>query len=168
MSDFEMTESQSGVGNNPLTLIDPDDIPYPESDVWSLNYAAETLRSGGAEMASITEGMETTWQGLQEHYKAPEAETLYTAVEPVATSGAGLESDLAIVATALENLAEAAAEARRELNSLRIQAQSFVRGLEDRKFWWLLKNEDEDEWALETNRNLKSQVNKAWSDFTTA
>ncbi|MGW5876813.1 hypothetical protein ACWFMI_09740 [Nocardiopsis terrae] len=168
MSGFEPTEAQTGVGYNFMTLIDPDAIPYPETDTWSLNYAAETLRTGGQELGSITESMETTWQGLQEHYEAPESETLFAAVGPVATIGEGLEGDLATVATALEELAEAAAEARRKLNSLRIEAQVFVRGLEDRKCWWLTKDEDNDDWSIDTNFGLKSDVNSAWSDFTAA
>ncbi|WP_017616241.1 hypothetical protein [Nocardiopsis salina] len=168
MSGFEPTEAQTGVGYNPLTLIDPDAIPYPETDTWSLNYAAETIRSGGQDMASTTEDMETTWQGLQEHYTAPESETLFAAVEPVVSAGEDLQSDLATVATALEDFAEAAADARRKLNNLRIEAQSFARDLEDRKFWWLDRNEEEDEWAVQTNFSLKSQVNRAWNDFTSA
>lgn len=168
MSGFEPTEAQTGVGYNYLTLIDPDAIPYPETDTWSLNYAAETIRTGGQELGSITESMEATWQGLQEHHNAPESETLFAAVGPVATIGEGLESDLATVATALEDLAEAAAEARRKLNSLRIEAQVFVRGLEDREFWWLTKDEDNDDWSMQTNFALKSDVNSAWSDFTAA
>lgn len=168
MTGFEPTEAQTGVGHNYLTLIDPDEIPYPETDTWSLNYAAETIRTGGQEISSITDSMESTWQGLQEHYTAPESETLFAAVEPVTTIGGGLESDLATVSTALENLAEAASEARRKLNSLRIEAQTFARGLEDREYWWLTKDEENDDWAIETNLNLKTQVNTAWSEFTTA
>ncbi|WP_017613720.1 ADP-ribosyltransferase [Nocardiopsis salina] len=112
--------------------------------------------------------METTWQGLQEHHTAPESETLFAAVEPVVSAGEDLQGDLATVATALEDFAEAAAEARRKLNNLRIEAQSFARDLEDRKFWWLDRNEEEDEWAVQTNFSLKSQVNRAWNDFTSA
>ncbi|WP_017609804.1 hypothetical protein [Nocardiopsis xinjiangensis] len=168
MSGFEPTQAQTGVGYNMFTLIDPDAIPYPETDTWSLNYAAETIRSGGEEMASLSEDMETTWQGLQEHYTAPESETLFAAVEPVVSAGEDLQGDLATVATALEDLAEAAAEARRKLNTLKIEAQSFARDLQDRKTWWLDRNEEDDEWAIETNLNLKSEVNSAWSDFTSA
>ena len=114
---FEPTEPQDGVDPNPFTLIDPEAIPYPLTDVWSLNYAAETLRSGGEDIASGAEDMRSTWQGLQAHYEAPESETLFAKMDPVVDRGDGLESDLATVAGALEDLAEAAKTARGELNT---------------------------------------------------
>ncbi|MFB8766054.1 hypothetical protein, partial [Nocardiopsis alba] len=168
MSGFEATDEQDGVGFNPFSLIEPDEIPYPTTDVGALNEAAAAIRSGGQELASISEDMESTWQGLQEHYTAPESETLFAAVGPVVTLGEGLESDLSTVATALEDLAEAASEAQRKLGDLRTEAESFAGGLEDRKFWWLTKDEENDDLAITTNLALKMRVNKAWADFTSA
>ncbi|WP_159941397.1 hypothetical protein [Nocardiopsis sp. FR6] len=84
---FELTEVQSGVGLNPFTLLAPDTIPYPETDTWSLNFAAETLRSGGEELAGGAEDMRSTWRGLQAHYTAPESEQLFAAMDPVVTRG---------------------------------------------------------------------------------
>ncbi|WP_067599127.1 CdiA C-terminal domain-containing protein [Nocardiopsis listeri] len=165
---FEPTEPQDGVDPNPFTLIDPEAIPYPLTDVWSLNYAAETLRSGGEDIASGAEDMRSTWQGLQAHYEAPESETLFAKMDPVVDRGDGLESDLATVAGALEDLAEAAKTARGELNTLKIEAQSLWNRNHDNKLWWLDKDDETDEWALQENLRLKSAVNAAWATFNEA
>lgn len=58
-------------------------------------------------------------------------------VGPVATTGENLEGDLAAVATAPEDLVEATAEARRKLNNLKIEAQSFHREHSDKDVRWL-------------------------------
>lgn len=165
---FEPTEPQDGVDPNPFTLIDPEAIPYPLTDVWSLNYAAETLRSGGEDIASGAEDMRSTWQGLQAHYEAPESETLFSKMDPVVDRGDDLETDLATVAGALEDLAEAAKTARGELNTLRIEAQSLWNRNHDNKVWWLTKDDETDEWAFAENLRLKSAVNTAWATFNEA
>lgn len=165
---FEPTEPQDGVDPNPFTLIDPEAIPYPLTDVWSLNYAAETLRSGGEDIASGAEDMRSTWQDLQAHYEAPESETLFAKMDPVVDRGDGLETDLATVAGALEDLAGAAKTARGELNTLRIEAQGLWNRNHDNKVWWLTKDDETDEWALQENLRLKSAVNAAWATFNEA
>ncbi|WP_444961725.1 hypothetical protein [Nocardiopsis sp. M1B1] len=165
---FEPTEPQNGVDPNPFTLIVPDTIPYPLTDVWSLNYAAETLRTGGEDLFSGAEDMSSTWGGLQAHYSAPESETLFAAMDPVVTRGEGVQSDLATVASALEDLAEAVATARRSLNTLRIDAQSLWNANHDKKVWWLNKDDETDEWALAENIRIKDAVNAAWSTFNEA
>ncbi|APC37950.1 hypothetical protein [Nocardiopsis dassonvillei] len=165
---FEPTEPQNGVDPNPFTLIDPDTIPYPLTDVWSLNYAAETLRTGGEDLFGGAEDMSSTWGGLQAHYSAPESETLFAAMDPVVTRGEGLQGDLATVASALEDLAEAATTARGSLNTLRIDAQSLWNANHDKKVWWLNKDDETDEWALAENIRIKDAVNTAWSTFNEA
>ena len=165
---FEPTEPQDGVDPNPFTLIDPEAIPYPLTDVWSLNYAAETLRSGGEDIASGAEDMRSTWQGLQAHYEAPESETLFAKMDPVVDRGDGLETDLSTVAGALEDLAEAAKTARSELNTLKIEAQSLWNRNHDNKVWWLTKDDETDEWAFAENLRLKSAVNTTWATFNEA
>ncbi|WP_249352086.1 EndoU domain-containing protein [Nocardiopsis akebiae] len=165
---FEPTEPQNGVDPNPFTLIVPDTIPYPLTDVWSLNYAAQTLRTGGEDLFGGAEDMSSTWGGLQAHYSAPESETLFAAMDPVLTRGEGIQGDLATVAGALEDLAEAAATARRSLNTLRIDAQSLWNANHDKKVWWLNKDDETDEWALGENIRIKDAVNAAWSTFNEA
>ncbi len=165
---FEPTEPQNGVDPNPFTLIDPDAIPYPLTDVWSLNYAAETLRTGGEDLFGGAEDMSSTWGGLQAHYSAPESETLFAAMDPVLTRGEGVQGDLATVASALEDLAEAATTARGSLNTLRIDAQSLWNANHDKKVWWLNKDDETDEWALAENVRIKDAVNTAWSTFNEA
>ncbi|MFE6385664.1 hypothetical protein [Nocardiopsis dassonvillei] len=165
---FEPTEPQNGVDPNPFTLIDPDTIPYPLTDVWSLNYAAETLRTGGEDLFGGAEDMSSTWHGVQAHYSAPESETLFAAMDPVVTRGEGIQGDLATVASALEDLAEAATTARGSLNTLRIDAQSLWNANHDKKVWWLNKDDETDEWALAENIRIKDAVNTAWSTFNEA
>ncbi|WP_306367161.1 hypothetical protein [Nocardiopsis sp. CC223A] len=151
-----------------LTLIDPETIPYPLTDVWSLNYAAEKLRSGGEDLAGDAEDMRSTWTGLQAHYSAPESGDLFSKMDPVVTRGEGIEADLGTVAGALEDLAEAAATARRKLNTLRIEAQGFYNRNKDKTVWWLDKDDETDEFALLENIRLKDEVNAAWSAFNEA
>ncbi|GAA1450793.1 hypothetical protein [Nocardiopsis tropica] len=165
---FEPTQPQDGVDPNMFTLIDPEAIPYPLTDVWSLNYAAETLRTGGENLLGGAEDMHSTWAGLQAHYVAPESETLFAAMDPVVTRGEDIQSDLATVADALEELAEAASTARSSLNTLRIEAQSFWNKHHDKKVWWLDKDDETDEWALQENIRLKDGVNTAWATFNEA
>ncbi|WP_435111173.1 hypothetical protein [Nocardiopsis synnemataformans] len=165
---FEPTQPQDGVDPNPFTLIDPDTIPYPLTDVWSLNYAAETLRTGGEDLFGGAEDMSSTWGGLQSHYTAPESETLFAAMDPVLTRGEDIQSDLSTVASALEDLAEAAQTARRSLNGLRIEAQSLWNANHDKKVWWLNKDDETDEWAWLENIRIKDAVNTAWSTFNEA
>ncbi|MDT0331742.1 hypothetical protein [Nocardiopsis lambiniae] len=165
---FEPTEPQSGVDPNLFTLIDPDTIPYPLTDVWSLNYAAETLRSGGEDIAGDAEDMRSTWSGLQAHYSAPESEDLFSKMDPVVTRGEDVESDLVTVAEALEDLAEAATTARRKLNTLKIQAQGFHNRNQDKAVWWLTKDDKTDEAAFLENIRLKDEVNTAWAAFNEA
>ncbi|MCK9871575.1 hypothetical protein MRI28_18365 [Nocardiopsis dassonvillei] len=146
----------------------PSGIDCPLTDVWSLNYAAETLRTGGEDLFGGAEDMSSTWHGVQAHYSAPESETLFAAMDPVVTRGEGVQSDLATVASALEDLAEAAATARRSLNTLRIDAQSLWNANHDKKVWWLNKDDETDEWALAENIRIKDAVNAAWSTFNEA
>ncbi|WP_150241615.1 CdiA C-terminal domain-containing protein [Nocardiopsis quinghaiensis] len=165
---FEPTQPQDGVDPNMFTLIDPEAIPYPLTDVWSLNYAAEALRTGGEDLFGGAEDLRSTWQGLQAHYEAPESESLFSKMDPVVTKGEDISSDLATVAAALEDLAEAAKTARRSLNTLRIEAQGFWNRHHDEKVWWLTEDEKTDEWALTENIRLKDEVNAAWATFNEA
>ncbi|WP_116247465.1 hypothetical protein [Nocardiopsis sp. FIRDI 009] len=165
---FEPTTPQDGVDPNPFTLIDPEAIPYPLTDTWSLNFAAEKLRTGGENLAGEAEDMRSTWRGLQAHYEAPESEELFAKMNPMVTRGEDLQADLDTVAGALEDLAEAAKTARRSLNNLRMQAQSFVNRHSDRKWWWLTNDEETDSLAIQENIRLKSEVNTAWETFNEA
>ena len=165
---FEPTQPQDGVDPNMFTLIDPGAIPYPLTDTWSLNYAAETLRTGGENLFGGAEDMHATWGGLQAHYVAPESETLFAAMNPVVTRGEDIQSDLATVAGALQELADAAATARSSLNTLKIEAQSFWNKHHDKKVWWLDKDDETDEWAIQENIRLKDGVNTAWATFNEA
>ncbi|WP_017539041.1 hypothetical protein [Nocardiopsis halophila] len=165
---FEPTQVQPGVDPNMYTLIDPDAIPYPLTDVESLASAAETLRTKGQDLLDGAEDLRSTWKGLDAHYEAPESEKLFSKMEPVATRGEDLQSDLSTVADALEELAEAAKTARRSLNNLRIDAQGLWNRNHDKPIWWLTKDEQTDEWALLENIRIKDAVNSAWSTFNQA
>ncbi|WP_017558623.1 hypothetical protein [Nocardiopsis baichengensis] len=165
---FEPTQPQSGVDPNMYTLIDPDAIPYPLTDVESLASAAETLRTKGQDLLDGAEDLRSTWKGLDAHYEAPESEKLFSKMDPVATRGEDLQSDLSTVADALEELAEAAKTARRSLNNLRIDAQGLWNRNHDKAIWWLTKDEQTDEWALLENIRIKDAVNSAWSTFNQA
>ncbi|RKS10327.1 hypothetical protein DFP74_6090 [Nocardiopsis sp. Huas11] len=151
-----------------LILISPGAIPYPLTDCESLTEAAEALRSGGESLAGEAEDLKSTWQGLQAHYSAPESETLFTKMDPVTTRAEDLEADLATVASALENLAEAARTAQQTLDSLKREAWDFWFEHHGKTVWWFNKDDETDEFALLKNKRLQDEVNTAWQTFNEA
>ncbi|WP_159941396.1 hypothetical protein [Nocardiopsis sp. FR6] len=68
----------------------------------------------------------------------------------------------------MEDLAEAAKTARRKLNTLRIEAQSFWNEHSGKKLWFCGEDEETDDTLIEENLRRKCEVNAAWSEFNTA
>ncbi|MCY9784113.1 hypothetical protein KIK06_09430 [Nocardiopsis sp. EMB25] len=164
MSDFQLTEAQTGVDGNILRLIDPAEIPTPGGDAESLEQAAADLRSGGEEILELAEGAGSTWSGLDAHYEAPESGELLAAMDPTVEKAEGVESDLTTVADALDDFAAAIRTAKNSLNSLRAQAEELRSEVDaDSAIWWLKKPS-----AITENMDLKDAVNRAWQTYNDA
>lgn len=154
--------SQSALPMDDTVLIVPDAIPYPGTSVEILEEAAADMRKAAGEISEGGSGIEASWQGLQAHYRAPEAEDLFSAMEPVRTRGETIHDDLVTVAGALETFAEAAAHAKKHLWRLREEARAFVAEVGDDPEW------SGDLKLVTANRALIYAVNRAWGDFQEA
>ncbi|WP_017601358.1 hypothetical protein [Nocardiopsis lucentensis] len=164
MSDFQLTEAQTGVDGNILRLIDPAEIPTPGGDAEALEQAAADLRSGGEEILELAEGAGSTWSGLEAHYEAPESGELLAAMDPTVEKAEGVESDLTAVADALDDFAAAIRTAKSSLDSLRAQAEELRSEVDaDSAIWWLKKPS-----AITENMDLKDAVNRAWQTYNDA
>ncbi|MGQ4268876.1 hypothetical protein [Nocardiopsis changdeensis] len=154
--------SQSALPLDYSVLIVPDAIPYPGTSVEILEGAAADMRKAAGEISEGGSGIEASWRGLQPHYSAPEAEDLFSAMEPVRTKGDTIHDDLTTVAGALETFADAAALAKKKLWKLREDAREFVAEVGQDPKW----NSDRE--LVLRNELLIVAVNRAWADFQEA
>ncbi|MCY9787065.1 DNA/RNA non-specific endonuclease [Nocardiopsis sp. EMB25] len=156
------TRFQQPVDPDPLTLLYPPAIPVPGTAPDSLQAAAGAIGTAASEVSRGANDVKTSWEGLQPHYSAPEAEDLFSVMNLVAQKGDTIQDDLADAVGALEDFAEAAAEAKRTLRSLKDQAWDFYEENKDEEHWAL------NPWKVGQNRGLKLAVNRAWATFQEA
>ncbi|MDA0563782.1 hypothetical protein LG943_05490 [Streptomonospora sp. S1-112] len=116
-------------------LIDPDSIPIPAVDPDALEDAAADLRAQGGNIAETGEAVKTSWSDLRDHYVAPEAETLFAVMDPVAEKGDEVNVDLGQVAAALETFAETARDLKAQLVQAKADAQDFRASIEGDDDW---------------------------------
>ncbi|WP_304451433.1 hypothetical protein [Nocardiopsis sp. YSL2] len=116
-------------------LINPDEIPVPIVNTVLLESAASGIRTDGENIAEVGQSIKSSWAGLQEVYSAPEAPTLYAAVDPVAATGGDVETDFGKAATALETFAETARELRSKLVQARQDARALVADIQSDEDW---------------------------------
>jgi hypothetical protein len=143
-------------------LIVPDAIPIPGTSVEVLQAAVSAMRTAAGEVAEGGEGIESTWQGLQPHYTAPESETLFAAMGPVAAKGGTILDDVTTVASALDTFADAAQTAKTTLNTLKDEATTFAEEMRGDENW------SSNPLDYAENRRLKLQVNGVWATFQEA
>ena len=143
-------------------LIVPGAIPIPGTSVEVLRTAAANLRAAAEEVAEGGAGVESSWQALQAHYTAPEAETLFSAMGPVARKGDTILEDVTTVVTALETFAEAAENTRTRLRTIRDDAEAFVEEMRGKEYWAL------NPLHYHRNRHLKLWANIVWAEFQEA
>lgn len=143
-------------------LIVPDAIPIPGTSVEILQAAVSAMRTAAGEVAEGGEGIESTWQGLQPHYTAPESETLFAAMGPVAAKGGTILDDVTTVASALDTFADAAQTAKTTLNTLKDEATTFAEEMRGDENW------SSNPLDYAENRRLKLQVNGVWATFQEA
>ncbi|NKZ01051.1 hypothetical protein [Nocardiopsis alborubida] len=99
---------------------------------------------------------------MQPHYTAPESETLFAAMGPVAAKGGTILDDVTTVASALDTFAEAAQTAKTTLNALKDEATTFAEEMRDKEHW------SANPLDYAENRRLKLQVNGVWATFQEA
>ncbi|GAA0987350.1 hypothetical protein GCM10009551_040360 [Nocardiopsis tropica] len=149
-------------------LIDPDAIPVPIVNPTLLESAAGGLRTDGENIAESGQSIKSSWAGLQAVYSAPEAETLYSAVDPVATTGDSVETDFGTAATALETFAERARELRSELVQARQDARDLVAEIRSDDDWddgGFFGGESD---KVEEHNNLLNHVNSLHQQYQEA
>jgi hypothetical protein len=116
-------------------LINPDAIPIPQVNIQELRAAAAGLKADGADIDQAGQDITSTWAGLQGVYSAPEAETLFSVMNPVATKGDDAASALKTAAQALETFADTAQRIRGDLYAVRSRARTFLASIEGDEDW---------------------------------
>ncbi|MGW9556935.1 hypothetical protein ACWGSK_20745 [Nocardiopsis sp. NPDC055551] len=153
-------------------IINPLTFPEPSVSVGYVEAMASGLRELGTSIADTGNDITGSWAGLSAHYSAPEAETLFSVLDPVATDGDTVGEELDRAARALENFAEDVADIKTRWSNLRVEAY-------DLRSRILAKGDDwrkaEDTWdrivgndspLVEENAALIEQGGKIITDYT--
>ncbi|RKS10772.1 hypothetical protein DFP74_6554 [Nocardiopsis sp. Huas11] len=148
--------------------INPKGITLPETTSHLLECDAADLRTTGDHISTAGNDITSSWAGLSGCYSAPEDETLFAALNPVATDGDDVDTALGSVATALETFAETAREIRTRLLVLRGRAEAFnesIRGDDDWDRGGIFGGASDKVGELE---DLRSDIARAQEEFTAA
>lgn len=116
----------SGVGYGDHGLVDPDGIPGADLDLAVVSSGAGTIKSGGTSMKTVADDLPAKWQRLSGVYESPESGQVISLMNPVTDDVHTIGSVARKVASALETYASAAADPKRKLDELRVQAAAFV------------------------------------------
>jgi hypothetical protein len=116
-------------------LINPAAFPIPTASPATLERQAGDLRREGANVAGIGGDIKSAWAGLSSCYSAPEAETLYAVVDPVATDGDKVETSFDKAASALETFAEAVRDIKGKWATLKTDSYAFLNSIEGDDDW---------------------------------
>ncbi|GAB3453166.1 hypothetical protein GCM10027570_32100 [Streptomonospora sediminis] len=133
--------------------IDPGAIWIPGLNADELEATASDLVGDGETMAESGNDIKSAWQGLQEVYAAPESETLFTAVDPVAADGDDIQDALATVGDALTTFAQEAKQIKQNLVALKGDAKTFLESIDGDDDW------REDEEKVEEHEALRIDIN---------
>ncbi|WP_164860114.1 hypothetical protein [Actinomyces wuliandei] len=107
------------------TPFDETKIPCLEFDVESLDTAATNLKTKAGDLRSAGESVKSTWAGMQVCYKAPEQESLYAAMDPVADDSDTLATSIESMASALSTFADTVSSLRTRAQALRSDVLAF-------------------------------------------
>ncbi|WP_460999650.1 hypothetical protein [Streptomonospora sediminis] len=121
-------------------VIRPDEVPVPPVDCDALDEAATALKNDGADVSQAGQDIKSTWHGLEGIYAAPESDSLFSAINPVATKGDDFGSAAASVADALSTFAEKVRPIKARLKALKADAEDFQDKIDGDDDW----REDED------------------------
>lgn len=116
-------------------MINPAGIPTIPGDMGALDGHASALRATGTDFAATGARIDSTWQGLNGVYDAPEVGQLLAATAPVKTISASVGSDLGTVAAALATYAAEVRQIQAQLASLKTQATEFVAAVHGQDDW---------------------------------
>ncbi|WP_235006305.1 hypothetical protein [Nocardiopsis sp. JB363] len=103
-------------------IINPLTFPDPSVSVGYVEAMASGLRELGTSIADTGNDITGSWAGLSPHYSAPESETLFSVLDPVATDGDTVGEELGRAARALENFAGDVADIKTRWSNLRVEA----------------------------------------------
>ncbi|WP_157091032.1 hypothetical protein [Nocardiopsis listeri] len=103
-------------------IISPLTFPDPSVSVDYVNAMASGLRELGTSIADTGNDITGSWGGLNGPYSAPESETLFSVLDPVATDGDTVGEELGRAARALESFAEDVADIKTRWSNLRVEA----------------------------------------------
>lgn len=120
----------SGVGYGDHGLVDPDGIPGADLDLAVVSSGAGTIKSGGQSMKTVADDLPSKWQRLSGVYESPESEQVFALMDPVTDDVHTIGTVARKVASALETYASAAADPKRKLDELRVEATAFVAKVE--------------------------------------
>lgn len=109
-----------------MSRIDPTAIPGRDLDPDAVEAAADELARGGVQVREIGADVVREWRTLANHYEAPEAPRLLTAMNPVETGARQFGDDVEKVAGALRAYAEETRPIKAALASVRSRAWDFV------------------------------------------
>ncbi|GAB3463634.1 hypothetical protein GCM10027570_50910 [Streptomonospora sediminis] len=143
-------------------VIDPGEIPIPSVKPEDLRTAAGDIKGDGTDVSQAGQDIKSAWGGLNEVYAAPEAETLFSAIDPVAEKGDDFSGAVSTVGDALAAFADEAERIKGRLQGLKADAEEFVREIEDDDDW----REDEDK--VERHNTLNNDVLAAMNEYMAA
>ena len=150
-------------------IINPLTFPEPSVSVDYVNAMASGLRELGTSIADTGNDITGSWAGLNGPYSAPEAETLFSVLDPVATDGDTVGEELDRAARALENFAEDVADIKTRWSNLRVEAYDLRSRIDAEGDDWdkgggLLGFGDSP--LVEENKALIEQGGKIITDYT--
>lgn len=106
--------------------ISPGAIPGKDIHPDLIEAHARTVASVAASVRDNGSAVHTKWQGLSGYYSAPESGTLLGLMQPVSTQATTAGDNLDAVAAALTQFAADVRPIKAELESLKLQAETFV------------------------------------------
>lgn len=120
----------SGVGYGDHGLVDPEGIPGADLDLTAVSSGAGTIKAGGRSMKTVADDLPSKWRRLSGVYESPESEQVFALMDPVTDDVHTIGTVARKVASALETYASVAAEPKRRLDELRVEAAAFVAKVE--------------------------------------
>ncbi len=105
--------------------VSPSTFPVPTASPDYIEGLAEDLRTAGGSVADRGNDITSSWGGLTNCYKAPEADELYTVLGPVASDGDLVLEGMDQAATALETFAGTLRSIKSRWSTLRTEAYEF-------------------------------------------
>ncbi|WP_199176307.1 DNA/RNA non-specific endonuclease, partial [Actinomyces qiguomingii] len=141
------------------TPFDETKIPAAGFDVESLSTTATNLKAKAGDLRTTGSDVKTKWAGIQNVYKAPEQETLYAAMDPVATDTDTLATALESMAGYLSTFADSMSGIKARAQTLKNDAIAFKAKIKDNPEW------DHDQDLVNENNGLITTANAIQVDM---